>query len=218
MSSIAGELVTESMNYDGGRHVTVYIPPSTPEAVVYAGDGGWHTPALAKAVETASAPPTVIVGVHGPYDDDQRLKEYSPTFDADRFEAHEVFFVEDVRRWVQSRFDVALPADRTGVWGASLGGELAIALALRHPDLYGAAFCASPGAGYKPPAVMPAAVPRTYIVAGTKEPFFLDNATRWANALRSADADVVMTQRDGEHGGEFWTEEFPLMVTWAFGR
>jgi hypothetical protein len=39
MPSIAGELVTETLDYDGGRQVTVYVPPDPPEAVVFAGDG-----------------------------------------------------------------------------------------------------------------------------------------------------------------------------------
>jgi hypothetical protein len=34
-----GELVTEAFEYDGGRQVTVYVPPDGPEAVVFAGDG-----------------------------------------------------------------------------------------------------------------------------------------------------------------------------------
>ena len=38
-SSIMGELVTESFDYDGGRDVTAYVPPVEPEAVVFAGDG-----------------------------------------------------------------------------------------------------------------------------------------------------------------------------------
>ena len=37
--SIAGELVAETLEYDGGRQVTVYLPPDPPEAVVFAGDG-----------------------------------------------------------------------------------------------------------------------------------------------------------------------------------
>src|ERR1700678_81418 len=102
--------------------------------------------------------------------------------------------------------------------GVSAGGELALALGLRHPDIYGAVLCASPGAGYRPPAVMPSSLPRPYLVAGTLEPFFLENATRWADALRAAGADVVLTERVGSHGGAFWREEFPLMVAWAFGR
>jgi hypothetical protein len=65
---------------------------------------------------------------------------------------------------------------------------------------------------------MPNALPRTYLTAGTLEPFFLENANRWAAALRDAGADVVMTERVGSHGDSFWREEFPLMVAWAFAR
>jgi hypothetical protein len=90
-------------------------------------------------------------------------------------------------------------------------------MGLRHPDIYGAVFCASPGGGYRPPAILPSSLPRAYLVGGTQEPWFLENATRWAVALRDAGADVVMTERIGSHGDAFWQEEFPLMVAWAFG-
>jgi len=70
-------------------------------------------------------------------------------------------------------------------------------MGLRHPDIYGAVFCSSPGAGYRPPALMPDSLPRAHLVAGTLEPLFLENATRWAVALRNAGADVVMTERSG---------------------
>jgi hypothetical protein len=62
---------------------------------------------------------------------------------------------------------------------------------------------------------MPSSLPRAYLVAGMQEPFFLTNATRWADALRDAGADVVMTKRVGSHGAAFWRAEFPLMVAWA---
>ena len=214
---IAGELVTETFEYDGGRQVTVYVPPDPPEAVVFAGDGQLISQ-WGGFLEAADVPSTMIVGVHGLADETLRLHEYSPVFDAERFAAHERFFVEDVGRWARSRFGVALPAERTAVFGVSAGGELALALGLRHPDVYGAVFSGSPGAGYKPPGVMPSSIPRAYLVAGTLEPFFLDNATRWAAALRDAGADVVMSERVGSHGDAFWREEFPLMVAWAFGR
>jgi hypothetical protein len=35
---ITGELFTETLEYDGGRQVTVYFPPDPPQAVVFAGD------------------------------------------------------------------------------------------------------------------------------------------------------------------------------------
>jgi len=216
MSSIVGELVTEVLDYGGGRQVTVYVPPDPPVAVVFAGDGqllsqwGW-------VLEAADVPSTLIVGVHRLADETLRLHEYSPTFDPERFAAHERFFVEDVGGWARSRFGVALPAERTAVLGVSAGGELALAIGLRHPDVYGAIFCASPGSGYQPPAVLPSPLPRAYFVAGKQEPFFHQNATRWATALSNAGADVVMTERVGSHGDPFWRQEFPLMVAWAFG-
>jgi enterochelin esterase-like enzyme len=216
MSSIAGALITESLEYDGGRKVTVYVPPEPAEAVVFAGDGQLISP-WGESLEAAEVPPTMIVGVHRLADEMQRIHEYSPGFEPERFAAHEKFFVEDVRGWVKARFGVGMPAERTAVFGVSAGGELALAIGLRHPDIYSAIFCASPGGGYKPPGVMPGPLPRAYLVAGTLEPFFRENATRWATALRDAGADVVMTERAGSHGDAFWPQELPLMVAWAFG-
>jgi enterochelin esterase-like enzyme len=215
--AVSGELVTDMFEYDGGRQVTVYVPPEPPEAIVFAADGQ-RISKWGRLLEKADVPSTMIVGVHGLDDEMLRLHEYSPAFEPERFAAHEKFFVEDVRRWTESQFGVALRTERTAVFGVSAGGELALALGLRHPDVYGAVFCASPGGGYKPPSVMPRSLPRTYLVAGTQEPFFLENARRWADALRDADADVLMKERSGSHGGAFWREEFPLMVAWAFGR
>ena len=227
-----GEFVTEAFEYDGGRQVTVYVPPDRPEAIVFAGDGQGISK-WGRLLEKAEVPPTMIVGAHGLADEMQRLHEYSPGFEPERFAAHEKFFVEDIRRWTESRFGVALPAERTAVFGVSAGGELALALGLRHPDIYGAIFCASPGGGYRPPGDMTnchptdedlsagtwlSRLPRAYLVAGTQEPFFLENARRWADALRGAGGDVVMKERAGSHGGAFWREEFPLMVAWAFGH
>jgi hypothetical protein len=52
--------------------------------------------------------------------------------------------------------------------------------------------------------------------SGTLEPFFLDNATRWATALHDAGGDVVMRERVASHCAELWGGEFHLMVAWAF--
>lgn len=213
---LAGSLVTGTLDYDGGRQVTVYVPPDPPEAVVFAADGQGFSK-WGRFLEAADVPPTMIVGVHGLTEEMPRLHEYSPVFDAERFAAHERFFVEDVPRWTRSRFGVELPRERTAVFGYSAGGELALALGLRHPDLYGAVFSGSPGGGYRPPDEMPGPFPRVYLFGGTLEPFFLENATRWAVALRDAGADVVMSERDVSHGAKLWRAELALMVAWAFG-
>jgi len=222
--SSTDELITEVLEYDGGRRVTAYVPAAEAEAVVFAGDGQLIT-SWGEVLAAADLPPTMIIGAHRVEDETLRLHEYSPgrstaafAFDLQRFAAHETFFVEDVRRWAATRLAVRLPAERTAVFGVSAGAELALAMGLRHPDLYGAVFCASPGAGYRPPAVLPGRLPRTYLVAGTGEPFFLTNATRWADALREAGGDVVLAERAGSHGDAFWKHELPLMVAWAFGH
>lgn len=214
-ATVSGTFVTESFEYDGGRQVTVYVPAYPLKAIVFAGDGQ-RISKWGRLLEKVDVPPTMVVGVHGLSDEMPRLHEYSPGFEPERFAAHQKFLVEDVRHWTESRFGIAPRRENSAVFGVSAGGELALALGLRYPDIFGAVFCASPGGGYKPPALMPSLLPRTYLVAGTQEPFFLENARRWTDALRDAGADVLMTERPRSHGGAFWREEFPRMVAWAF--
>ena len=57
---IAGELVTESLEYDGGRQVTVYVPSDPPEAIVFAGDGQLISQ-WGGFLEVADVPSTMIV-------------------------------------------------------------------------------------------------------------------------------------------------------------
>src|SRR5580693_9395141 len=111
---VSGEFITEMFEYDGGRQVTVYLPPDPPEAIVFAGDGQ-RLSKWGRLLEKADVPSTMIVGVHGLTDETLRLHEYSPGFEPERFAAHEEFFVEDVRRWTELRFDVALPTESTAV-------------------------------------------------------------------------------------------------------
>ena len=92
MPPIAGEFVTERLaGYDGGRPVTVYVPPAPAEAVVFAGDGQLISQ-WGESVEAADAPPAMIVGIHRRSDETLRLHEYSPGFEPERFAAHEKFF------------------------------------------------------------------------------------------------------------------------------
>lgn len=211
-------LVTETLDYDNGRAVTAVVPGRAVESVVYVADGGWHTERLAQALDDAGHRSTLIVGVHGLDRDDDRLAEYVPGFDDQRFRDHEQFFVHQARAWTGTRLGVSLPCERTGVWGASLGAEFALAVGLGHPDIYGAVLAASPGAGFRPPDVWPDPLPRFSLVAGVDEPFFLDNAQRWAAALEATRATAALAERPGGHGDQFWYDEFPAMVSWAFPR
>lgn len=115
--ALAGELVTETLDYDAGRQATAYIPPAKPTAVVFAGDGELIA-SWGEMLEAAGLTATMIVGVHRASDETSRLHEYSLPFDPALFAAHEKFFASDVRAWTKSRFGVAVPAERTAVCGS----------------------------------------------------------------------------------------------------
>ncbi len=212
-------LVSRVFDYDGGRPVTVYVPSAPAEAIVYAGDGQLIAP-WGDLLHSPDVTPTMIVGVHRASAESEtvRLCEYSPGFDPEIFSAHERFFTEEVPGWFRDQLGVDLPRDRTAICGVSASGELALALGIRHPETYGYVFSMSPGGGHRPPVHLPANIPSVYLTAGTREPFFLENAHRWAAALREGGATVKMTERDGDHGDSFWEDEFPRMVAWAFSR
>ena len=215
MFSMAGELITETFGYDGGRQVAVYLPAGRPEAVVFASDGQLISQ-WGGDLEAADVPPTMVVGVHPSADEWLRLHEYSPGFDQDRFAAHEKFFVDDVRRWVGSRFGVAPPANTrpcsasrpvaNSRWRSGWDTRTStVRSSARHP------------------AAVTDHLPccRARFRASTSSPahwsrFSSRTPTLWADALRAAGADVVLTERVGGHGDAFWREEFPLMVAWAF--
>lgn len=210
-----GELLSKTFPFDGGRQVTVYVPTHPIEAIVYCGDGQL-LPTWGADLERDNLPATLIVGVHRLADETLRLHEYSANFDPTRFNAHENFLLNDVRSWVTTKFDVNLPRERTASYGVSASGELALALGVRHPSIFGAVFSASPGAGYKPTDEMIPTMPPTYLVAGTQEPFFLENAKRWADALRNDGKKVIFEERDAGHDDVMWRAELPKMIAWAF--
>jgi len=77
MMAIAGELVTEAFEYDDGRPVTVYVPPDSPQGIVFAGDGQLISQ-WGGVLEAADVPATMIVGAHRLDHETLRLQEYSP--------------------------------------------------------------------------------------------------------------------------------------------
>lgn len=206
-------VTTETFPFDGGRSVTAFIPQRAPEMIVYCGDGQL-IPQWGADLAKEGLPPTMVLGVHAKNDETLRLHEYSPGFDPTSFERHEAFVVGDVRSWVRSSFGPELPPERTAFFGVSASAELALAMGVRHPDILGAVFAASPGAGYRPTGEIQGKMPPTYFVAGRKEPFFLDNASRWATALRDGGNEVMMVERDAGHDDAMWRAEFPKMIAW----
>ena len=68
--AVSGEFVTETFEYEGKRQVTVYVPPETPKAIVFAGDGQGISK-WGRLLENADLPSTMIIGVHRTTDERQ---------------------------------------------------------------------------------------------------------------------------------------------------
>ena len=219
MAPIAGELVTEALEYDGGRLVTVYVPPDPAEAIVFAADGAWHIPRLSEALEGASVPSTMIVGAHGWPMTTRRLQEYCRGSNAQRFAAHEKFFVDEVRRWVAVAFRsrVACRAHRRcGVRPSAESWRSPWGFAIRTSTVRSSPL-------RRAPATSRQGCCRVRFRASTSSLAGKSSSSsrtrRVGGRAAQRDADVVMIERDRvEHGGAFWREEFPLMVAWAFGH
>lgn len=214
---IAGELVTQMFAYDGGREVTVYLPADprrrscslATDSCCRGGAGTWRRPICRRRSSSVLTGPTTTTRWCASVSTHRRS-----TRDASRP-------TRDFRRRrprlgplpVRCR---ASPSAHRGLrrLGERGAGARARSTAPRHLrcGLLRLAWW-----GYRPPHVFPRMLPRAYLVAGTLEPFFLENATRWADALRDAGADVVMAERVGDHGDPFWQAEFVRMVGWLFG-
>ncbi len=70
--AVSGKFVSETLAYDHGRQVTVYVPSKRPEAIVFAGDGQ-RISKWGRLLEKASIPSTMVVGVHGLTEEMPRL-------------------------------------------------------------------------------------------------------------------------------------------------
>jgi enterochelin esterase-like enzyme len=223
------------------RKVTTYVPPghdhSRRSPVIYAADGESvkeFARVLEPLVTTGQVYPVVLVGVHSggylggvagakDYDTgkDLRAQDYFPGLNERRFASHESFFVREVPIWAERRFGVSTRPQDRAVCGSSNGGRFAIEMALRHPDVFGNAFCFSvPGnpAGPVPGEGATDRSVRLYLAAGTWEVPFHQFTSRLADVLRSRGVPAVFSSRIAGHDIVMWREEFAAAVLRAFGR
>lgn len=156
------------------REVEVWLPPgyaahgASRHPVLYLQDGQnlfdaraagaeWQVDETAQRLSQARAitPPIIVAVASGP----DRLLDYTPTsawLSAERLgqaegrrvgggaPAYARFLVEELKPLVDARYRSRPQAVHTAVGGASLGGLLALWLALAHPQDFGAALVVSP--------------------------------------------------------------------------
>ena len=212
------------------RRVSVYRPPghvpSEALPVVYATDGQFFAP-YARRVDAAITggliPRMVVVAAHAAgFDPTQggnlRGMEYFPGFDANRFDNHQRFFLDELSRWAETEFGVSSDrADRV-VFGCSDGGAHALAVGLTHGHRFGHVLAFSSGMPPQGSERLGADPPRFQLCAGTLEPQFHLATSAWSYVLSRSSEATHFTERVCGHELIQWVEELPLALARAFPR
>lgn len=136
-----------------------------------------------------------------------------PWLGRERFAAHEIFFMEELPRWAQSRFNVSPRREDVSLFGYSNGAAFVVAMAKRHPRQFGHAVAFSFGF---PPAAegieQVDGLPRFTLAAGTLETTFHRQTHGLAERLRRAKQRVVFRDYVRGHSLSLWEDAFPEAI------
>jgi hypothetical protein len=110
--AVSRKFVTGMFSYDGGRQVTVYVPPDPPEAIIFASDGQ-RISKWGRMLKKADVPSTMIVGAHGLTD--EMRSAHADVVMYERDESHGgAFWQEEFPLMVAWAFDDEAPRYRIG--------------------------------------------------------------------------------------------------------
>jgi enterochelin esterase-like enzyme len=204
------------------RGLTIWRAPSTPGGVLlptlYMADGerGVYLAAahLRPAIEAGLIPPIQIIGMDP--DPAHRREEYAEPGRA-RFRAHERWVLDVVIPWAE-RVARASPEHRA-IGGFSNGGDFAIAMGARHPDIFSAVLAQSPVSTQTFRLDARAANVRWALSAGRIEMNGYAAAAVSTVAASVADQGGVLRRCSGTWGHDYasWVDLTPGAVAWLFG-
>ena len=237
------------------RNLVVYVPSGAwgeeDLAVLYMHDGqnlfspdaffgGWRVGiSMDYAQEQGTIPPTLVVGIDNTED---RFDEYTHVQDdlggalaGGKADDYADLIVDDIKPFIDERYNTSTEASRTAVAGSSLGGVVSLYIGWRHPDVFGAAASMSGTVGWGSIAGNPTLAElydqtppeglRVYVDSGggpgTGCPGgdwdnYCDTIV-FADTLRSLGwedgDDLLYVWEDGAgHNEAEWAERFPQMI------
>ena len=231
------EEIIQSSNLSEPRSLTIYSPPLRAgeqiAAVVYMADGQavkLMAPYVEPLIVSRSLPPVLLVGVHrgkvlpgNPNVNDFRGREYLLRFGEtdERFVAHERFLIEEVLPWAEEKLSAPKDKNKRAVFGASNGGSFALAMGIRHPEIFGhiIAFSATWSHNLSTPSWKPAQAPSQYLLVGTLESANVRKLNKeWSETAKKSRATVTLREPVAGHDGVVWREWFPNSLLTEFGK
>jgi enterochelin esterase-like enzyme len=210
-----------------GRNVRVYVPERVEDAAVLAVQDGEDyisfagmPGAIDALIHAGQIPPTLAVFVN-PVD---REREYRPN------DAYVSWLADELLPDIYGRYEVDHDPGRHGLVGASLGGLIATAGALRRPDAFRLVGAQSPA--YRPNASglsldelllgrleVSRGSMRFHVDGGTFESIFhrqpyLQHIRTGARLLEDAGSPVQYVETNEGHNWNSWRARLPAMFTW----
>ncbi len=138
------------------------------------------------------------------------------------------FFVKDLKPYIDKYYRTFPDRDNTIIMGSSLGGLMALYMALQYPEVFGKAGVFSPSLWWSEKAFEQMAkfkkrrTQKIYILGGEQESdALISNLERAEEILKEVGFDEselnVRIVPDGHHSEWFWAREFPDAIKWLFG-
>ncbi|MBC3811782.1 alpha/beta hydrolase [Undibacterium aquatile] len=220
------EFPIESKFLNAVRVVRVWLPPSyNPEhsyPVVYIGDGSAQFGnLLGREISTDQIAPFITVGIDNcggaksgkPW---CRYEEYVPAPEKQRgnrqsFENHERFFLEDVIPFIEKEFSCEKSSAMRSISGFSSGADWAIAMAVRHPDLFSQVIAMSPPMSGHLAYQYPIG-PKFFLSAGYFEPPIQESAVDVYKAIIKEGGKAEIWTFPYGHGNEVNFQTFKQAV------
>lgn len=227
------------------RALRIYLPPSYQEngakryPVLYMHDGQnlfdartaaygveWGVDeTVNRLVATGVMDEVIVVGIDNT---PARIPEYTPCCDAKygggKLGAYDDFIVATVKPYVDRTYRTLPGKDTTAIMGSSLGGIASVAIAQRHPDVFGKVGGMSGSFWWNDGMViakLPERVPvKFYLDAGTRDDG-LEDTVRMRDAMLAkgyrAGEDLLFYKAEGgRHNEASWAARLEKPLTWFF--
>lgn len=207
------------------RIVYVWRPPNAPRGplpVLYTADGVYGIyvaiAGLREPIRAGLIPPIVVVGLQA--SETRRLREYVPWRGSNRyFDAHERWLIETVMPWAERVAGASSDPNKRVIGGYSNGADFALALAMRHPELFAGVLAHSPvnSSDFRAPAQ---GGPRRWVLTAGRYEFengeIIDIIDRLGEKLRAQPNHVRRCAGAWDHVGRAWRNVSPGSVAWLF--